>query len=64
MLFRSIERIHQSFRAALEDPATRKRLMDMGVEPVVSSPAALASHIRAEVARWAVVVKQAKIATE
>ena len=59
-----IERIHQSFRAALEDPTTRKRLMDMGVEPVVSSPAALASHIRAEVARWAVVVKQAKIATE
>jgi tripartite-type tricarboxylate transporter receptor subunit TctC len=59
-----IERIHRTFRAALEDPVTKKRLTEMGVDPVVSTPAVLANHIRAEVARWAVVVKQAKIATE
>ncbi|NBR27794.1 MAG: tripartite tricarboxylate transporter substrate binding protein [Betaproteobacteria bacterium] len=59
-----IERIHRAFRAALEDPVTKKRLTEMGVDPVVSTPAVLANHIRAEVARWAVVVKQAKIATE
>jgi tripartite-type tricarboxylate transporter receptor subunit TctC len=59
-----IERVHRAFRTALEDPALRTRLSEMGVDPVASTPAALATHIRSEVERWAKVVKQAKIVKE
>ena len=59
-----IERVHRAFRAALEDPVIRTRLAEMGVDAVASTPAALATHIGAEVERWARVVKQARIATE
>jgi tripartite-type tricarboxylate transporter receptor subunit TctC len=59
-----VQRVHGAFRAALEDPVVRSRLAEMGVEPVASTPAALASHVKAEIDRWARVVKQAKIATE
>jgi tripartite-type tricarboxylate transporter receptor subunit TctC len=59
-----IERVHRAFRSALEDPVLKTRLAEMGVDAVGSTPAALATHISAEVERWAKVVKQAKIATE
>lgn len=56
-----IQRIHRAFRAALEDPGLRARLTEMGVDPIGSSPAALAAHLKVEVERWARVVQQAKI---
>jgi len=59
-----VQRVHAAFRAALEDPVVKARLAEMGVEPVASTPAALASHVKSEIERWAWVVKQAKIATE
>jgi tripartite-type tricarboxylate transporter receptor subunit TctC len=59
-----LERVHRAFRAALEDPLVKARLAEMGVEPVASAPEALAAHVKAETARWARVVKQARIATD
>ena len=59
-----IARINSAFRAALDDPAIRTRLLDIGVEPIASSPEAAAVHISTEVERWAKVVEQAGIRTE
>lgn len=59
-----IAKLHTAFKAALDDPAIKARLLDIGVEPVGSSPAELAAHLKSEVERWAKVVAQAKISTE
>jgi tripartite-type tricarboxylate transporter receptor subunit TctC len=59
-----VQRVNAAFRAALADEPIKARLADLGVEPVGSSPAELTAHITAEVARWAKVIKQAKISTE
>ena len=59
-----IERVHRAFRAAMEDPTVKTRMAEMGVDPVGSTPAALGTHIRSEVDRWARVVKQAGISTQ
>lgn len=59
-----VDRVHRGFRAALEDPVLKARFAEIGVDPVGSTPAALASHVKAEVDRWARVVKQAKISIE
>lgn len=59
-----IARINAAFRAAMEDAAVKAKLDDLGVEPVASSPAELATHITAEVERWSRVVAQAGIKSE
>lgn len=60
----AIARLHGAFKAAIDEPAIKTRLLDIGVEPVGSSPAELAAHMKSEVERWAKVVAQAKISTE
>lgn len=59
-----VDRVNAAFRAAVEDPANNARLIELGVEPVLSSPAELASHVTAEVTRWADVIKKAGIKPE
>lgn len=59
-----IARIHTAFRSAMEDPAIKTKLGDLGVEPVGSSPEDLARHIASEVERWSKVVAQAGIKSE
>ncbi len=59
-----VDRINSGFRSAMEVPATKTRLADLGVEAIASSPADLYRHVASEVARWAKVVAQAKIGTE
>jgi len=60
----NIDRVHRAYRAALEDPTIKARLSEMGVETVGSTPAELATQIKAEVERWAKVVKQANISSQ
>ena len=59
-----IGRVNAAFKAAIEDPANKARLIELGVEPIASSPAEHATHLAAEVARWGKVVREAKIQTE
>jgi tripartite-type tricarboxylate transporter receptor subunit TctC len=47
--------------SALQDEGLRKRLSDLGVEPVGSTAEAFGAQVRADVARWARVVKDAQI---
>ena len=59
-----IEHIAKETRAAMHSPDVVKRLAAEGSEPVGSSPAEFAAHIRAEHEQWSRVIKQAGIRGE
>jgi tripartite-type tricarboxylate transporter receptor subunit TctC len=57
-----VGKLHQVSTRALQDPQVRRRLVDDGAEPVSSaSPDEFAAFMRAEVTKWAKVVKAAGI---
>jgi tripartite-type tricarboxylate transporter receptor subunit TctC len=56
-----IARMHADTVTALADPAVKKRLDDLGVVTVGSSPAELAAHLKAETERWGPVIRAAGI---
>ena len=56
-----IERIAKETHAAMHSPDVEKRLAAEGSEPVGSSPAEFAAHIRSETEKWARVIKTAGI---
>jgi tripartite-type tricarboxylate transporter receptor subunit TctC len=47
-----IATLHQQLAAAMADLAVRARLVELGAEPVISTPAELAKFIRSETAKW------------
>ncbi len=62
-----IDRLHAAIVEALNDPAVRKRLEDLGQEimpPELQSPEALRAHHRAEIDKWWPMIKAAGIGTE
>jgi tripartite-type tricarboxylate transporter receptor subunit TctC len=52
-----IETLHRATVAALNDPATRKALGDLGVDIAGSSPAEFSTYIKAEIPKWRAVVQ-------
>jgi tripartite-type tricarboxylate transporter receptor subunit TctC len=50
--------------AILKTADVRRRFEDQGVEPVGGTPSQFADHIRAEIQKWAKVVKDANIQPE
>jgi tripartite-type tricarboxylate transporter receptor subunit TctC len=52
-----VARLHQTFASALKAPDARERILKQGFEIVGSTPAAFASYIKAEIPKWAKVVK-------
>jgi len=52
-----VDTLHRGFVATLKNPEILKRLDEMGVEPVGSTPAQLAAHIKSELPKWAEVVR-------
>ena len=59
-----VARLHKGVVFALQDPATRERLVSSGADPVGNTPDEFAALIRSEVVKWAKVVKAAGIARE
>jgi tripartite-type tricarboxylate transporter receptor subunit TctC len=53
--------LHREVVYALESSAVRARLPGLGFEPVLSSPAASATHFRSEGEKWTRVVRSAGI---
>jgi tripartite-type tricarboxylate transporter receptor subunit TctC len=45
----------------LQEPATRQRLLQIGAEPQPGTPAEYGVMIKSEIAKWAAVVREAKI---
>jgi tripartite-type tricarboxylate transporter receptor subunit TctC len=52
-----VDRLYAASVKALADPEFRKRLIELGAEPVGSTPAQFAAVIEAETASWATLVK-------
>ncbi|HXZ22058.1 MAG TPA: tripartite tricarboxylate transporter substrate binding protein [Pseudolabrys sp.] len=56
-----IEKIHKDSVAILALPDVRKRLADIGMDVIASSPSEFAAVIKAETPQWAKVIKEAGI---
>ena len=54
-----IQALHRATVTALNDPALRKALGDLGVDIVGSSPAEFSAYIKAEIPKWRAVVQAA-----
>jgi tripartite-type tricarboxylate transporter receptor subunit TctC len=52
-----VDRLHAAASKALAKPAFRKKLTELGAEPVGSTPAQFAAVIKSETASWAALVK-------
>ena len=59
-----VSRVNAEIVKALKSPETHKRVLELGADPVGSSPEQLASHMKAEIAKWAKVIKAAGIKAE
>jgi tripartite-type tricarboxylate transporter receptor subunit TctC len=56
-----IGKLHATYVAAVADPVVRQKLIDAGTEALQSSPQEMAEHMRKEAAKWAEVIRTAKI---
>jgi tripartite-type tricarboxylate transporter receptor subunit TctC len=56
-----IDKLHADTAKALADPDVKKRFADLGVEPVTSTPAEFSKFIRAEMDKYAKLIKEANI---
>jgi tripartite-type tricarboxylate transporter receptor subunit TctC len=52
-----VKRLNDEFNRIITDGDTRKRMLDNGYEPVGGPPEKFGGHIRAEIEKWAPVVK-------
>jgi tripartite-type tricarboxylate transporter receptor subunit TctC len=59
-----VNRIAQAVQQGLKDPATRKRLEEMGTEPVGDTPGEFRAFVQAELQKWGGFVKQSGIKVE
>jgi tripartite-type tricarboxylate transporter receptor subunit TctC len=59
-----LERLQKEIAAVLAEPEIRERYATLGIEPVGNTPEQYREQIRADLARWEKVVKQANIRIE
>ncbi|MCJ8150896.1 MULTISPECIES: Bug family tripartite tricarboxylate transporter substrate binding protein [Shinella] len=56
-----IARLNQSANTALKDPAVAERMKEFSATIVGSTPEELGAHVKAEIAKWTPIVRDAKI---
>lgn len=56
-----VTRLHKEIAAIVQKPDVRERLIALGFEPEGNTPAEFAAQIRSELAKWAKVIKVAKV---
>lgn len=59
-----VSRLHADIVKGLSEPDLQDRFRSLGATPVGSTPAELAAHVRAELARWTKVIEAGKITVE
>ncbi|MDO9385039.1 MAG: tripartite tricarboxylate transporter substrate binding protein [Hyphomicrobiaceae bacterium] len=52
-----IEKLHAAYTKAMADPAIRRRIVEVGAEPAVSTPAALRDFMQAEAKKWGDIIR-------
>lgn len=60
----AVDRLSKSLQAALKDQTVIQRFADLGTEPVAqnrATPEALRAHLKAEIDKWAPVIKEAGV---
>ncbi len=60
----AIDKLTAALQAALKDPSVVTKFAELGTEPVAqdqATPAALAKHLKAEVDKWAPIIKKAGV---
>ena len=56
-----VARLNAAFNEALADPATRRKLLDLGFVPVGGTPQSYATMLTNEIEKWRKVIKDSKI---
>jgi tripartite-type tricarboxylate transporter receptor subunit TctC len=59
-----LRRLNSAFAAAVEDPAVKQKLLEMGVEPMDGSIQSFAERVRVDYAAYAKVIKDSKVKLE
>ena len=59
-----VERLYRELDASLKTPFVRERYATLGIEPVGNTPAEFGEQVKADLARWADVVKAANVKVE
>jgi tripartite-type tricarboxylate transporter receptor subunit TctC len=60
----AIAALNKEINAGLADPAVRRRMADIGGEPMPMTPAELDTFVRADIAKWRKVIEFAKISAD
>jgi tripartite-type tricarboxylate transporter receptor subunit TctC len=53
-----LDKIHDAVARIVRTPEINARLVDLGAEPALSTPAEFAALMKAEIVKWARVVKE------
>ncbi len=56
-----VAKLNEALVQIIKSPATNKRLLDLGVDPVTNTPEQFAALVRADLVKWAKVAKAANI---
>lgn len=59
-----VEALNREINAVLADPAIKSRLIALGTEPLVMSPAQSAAFVADETGKWGTVIRSAGIKAE
>ena len=59
-----VEKLHAEIKRLVALPDVKDRLEALGFTPIASTPAEFEARIRSESARWAKVIREAKISIE
>ena len=63
-MLRTADKLVSALQDALKDPEVKKRFNDLGTDPVPldkATPAALQAHLKAEIDKWAPLIKKAGV---
>jgi tripartite-type tricarboxylate transporter receptor subunit TctC len=52
-----IDRLHAAYTKAMADPAIRRRIVEVGAEPAISTPSALREFMQAEAEKWGGIIR-------
>lgn len=59
-----VEKVHTAVMKAINEPATRKQLVEMGYEIVANTPEQFGSYLRQQISTWTSIVKENRITVD